>query len=187
MVTFDKPLEVQPDFGAKKMVVTESREPLNRPDVTGPDSTWVVGLPATAFDVTEAVVAAFVLQTIVVVPLVLVLAPVANVVQLLAIPNLSLAVNDPLTMPPPAQPPSVALIVTVGFTFDELESFGSAGENVAVPFNVLQTGLLAALSAEPAGAAVIPSESSDAAANKSVAALRMPRIPPPDPSSPGPF
>jgi hypothetical protein len=186
IVTFDRPLDVQPDFGAKKIVVTESLEPLNSPAVTGPATTWVVGLPATALDVTVAVVEAFVLQTIVAEPLVLVFAPVARVVQLLAIPNLSLAVNDPLTMPPPAQPVRFALIVTVGFTFAGLASLGRAGENVAVPFNDLQTGLLAALSTEAAGEATIPS-AAVAAANKSVAALRMPRIPPPDPSSPALF
>ena len=104
-----------------------------------PATVDVVGFFGTPLSVTVAVDVFLLLQTIVTDPLVFVVPPPSSDEQLLGTPNVNLVANVPPVTPPPTQPPSLPpLVVTTGFVFVVLPTFGNAGANAAVPVSVLQ-------------------------------------------------
>ena len=169
--TRDRPVAVHTPDGATNIVVTVSVEPLNRPDATGPDIVCAVGFPDTTRSETADDDDCWVFHTIVAVPLVFVFAPCDRVVQLLAMPYLRFADSVPPVTLPPLQPVILApWILTVGFTFELLESFGNAGENDSVPVSDLHVVPPAA----PAGVAIGASTRASVVASTALATLRMP-------------
>jgi hypothetical protein len=165
-VTDDNGFDEHAPAGNVNAKTPDCFSPLNNPTVTGPVVVMFVGFFGTPTRVSVTVEVALVFQVSFSVPLVFVLPPASNDLQLLAIPNFSVAVSVALVTPPPTQPPSLPfLIVTVGLFFAVLETAGKAGKNVAVPVAVLHTVPTAA----PAGEANSPTGSNIAVANKTPA------------------